>query len=146
MQGSERRRCPRHPIRVPIAIREQRQQNEELRSRIADLAEGGLCFVSPRPFQPGDALEVSLPVGDRRFTLVGTVVRCTPSEAGEFAVGMMFLSPEMSFRVKLAEQVLRIEELRLELSRERGAEVSREEAAERWVERHARDFAELYAA
>jgi hypothetical protein len=145
MPTSERRRHVRHPIRLPIAVRP-REGDADLRSHVGDLAEGGLCFDSPLPLAPGALLEVSLPVSDRRFTLTGTVSRCTPHEEGVFVVGVAFRDPETSFRLKLAEQVLRIEELRRDLIRERGAEVSEEEAARRWVDHYAREFAELYSA
>jgi PilZ domain-containing protein len=145
MDASERRRHTRHPIRLPITIRP-RDGGDETRSRVADLAEGGVSFESARPFAPGEALELSLPVGDRRFTLVGTVARCAAAASGGFTIGLALVDPQMSFRMKLAEQVLRIQELRRHLSRERGAEVSTEEAARRWVDECARDFADLYAA
>jgi hypothetical protein len=45
----------------------------------------------------------------------------------------------------MAEQILRVRELRRELSRERGAEVSDEEAAREWVDRYAAEFAEVYS-
>jgi len=141
--SSERRRYVRHPIHFPIAIR-RGGGDEDTRSHIGNLSEGGLCFDSPLSWTPESTLEVSFPVGDRLFTLQATVVRCVASD-DKYLVGVAFLEPQTSFRMKLAEQVLRIEELRRDLSRERGEEVSNEEAARLWVDDYARDFAELYS-
>jgi hypothetical protein len=140
----EQRRYARHPIRVPTHVRPRGGQ-PEFQSRVANLSEGGLCFDSPEPLPPETTVDISLPIADERFTVVGTVVRSIPSETGAHVIGVAFVHPAMSFRMKIAEQVLRIQELRRELSRELGREVSNEEAADRWVADYAKDFAELYA-
>jgi hypothetical protein len=141
----ERRRYARHPIRVPTRVRP-RGGLPEFQSRVADLSEGGLCFDSPEPLPLETTVDISLPIADERFTVVGTVVRSVPSETGDaHVIGVAFVHPAMSFRMKIAEQVLRIQELRRELSRELGREVPNEEAADRWVADYAKDFAELYA-
>ena len=143
MQSPERRTYARHPIRVPITVRPP-SGGPELRTTVGDLSEGGLCFSCPIQLETGGTVEVSLPIADASFTMTGTVTRSTPAEEGGFCVGIAFLHPTMSFRMKLAEQVLRIHELRQELARERGKEVTDEEAARHWVERYAAEFAELY--
>ncbi|MBL8950599.1 MAG: hypothetical protein JNK82_07480, partial [Myxococcaceae bacterium] len=48
-----------------------------------------------------------------------------------------------NFKMKLAEQVLRIEELRSLLTKERGVEVTSKEAAQVWVDQFASTFADL---
>jgi len=144
MPGAERRRYARHPMRVPVAVRP-RGVSPDFRSSVADLSEGGLAFDSSHPFALETAIDLSFPIADQRFDLVGSVARCDPGDnAVEYRIGVAFLHPTMSFRMKLAEQVLRIQELRRELSRERGHEVSNEEAAQLWVDEHAAEFAELY--
>jgi hypothetical protein len=141
----DRRRHIRHPIQVPLAIRP-RGAAAAVCSTVGDLSAGGLSFSSPLPVDVGSRVEVELPVGERRFALVGAVARCEPTgETEGFRVGLAFVEPDMSFRMKLAEQVLRIEELRNELTRERGADVTEEEAARSWVEHCARQFADVYA-
>ena len=141
----ERRRYARHPIRVPTRVLP-RGGVPEFQSRVANLSEGGLCFESPEPLPLETTVDISLPIADQRFTVVGTVVRSVSSETGDtHVIGVAFVHPAMSFRMKIAEQVLRIQELRRELSRELGREVPSEEAADRWVADYAKDFAELYA-
>ena len=144
MQGPERRQYTRHRISVPLTVRAA-SEGAELRSTVGDLSEGGLCFACSTPFETGASIEVSLPIADVRFTLIGTVTRSTPTDDGGYCVAIAFLHPEVSFRMKLAEQLLRIQELRKELARERGEDVTPEEAARQWVERYAAEFADLYA-
>jgi hypothetical protein len=139
----EQRRYLRHPIQVPLAVRP--KDGPRFLSRVGDLSEGGVSFTAGGPLPVGTAIEVELPVHHSRFVLTGTVVACVELPAvGIWRVGLSFVEPEMSFKLKLAEQVLRIDELQLELAQERGAEVTRAEAAQVWVERYAETFADLY--
>jgi hypothetical protein len=140
---SERRRYVRHPIRVPLAVRP-RGSTQAFFSRVADLSEGGLSFGAPLPVELGTILDIELPVHHSRFKLTGTVASCMTTADGSFRVGLSFGETDVSFKMKLAEQVLRIEELRATLSRERGTEVSTQEASELWVEQFASSFADLY--
>lgn len=141
---AERRSFERHPIRVPLTVRPQ-HGGRELFSEVGDLSEGGLSFACSEPMPEGSPLEVELPVNDERFTLIAAVASCVEAAGSRtFRVGLAFANPGMRFRMKLAEQVLRIRELQRDLSRERGAEVSLEEAAQRWVEQYAKIFADLY--
>ncbi len=141
----ERRRYVRHPIRVPIEVRP-RAGGPDFVSCVADLSEGGLALVAPAPISADEVLDLSLPVGDQRFTVAATVVRCLAAESeASYRVGVAFLHPAMAFRMKIAEQILRIHELRQSLSAELGREISIEEAATRWVEHYAEEFAELYS-
>jgi len=117
----------------------------DFQARVADISEAGLCFESPLPLPSDTLLDISLPLADERFTVVGSVVRAVPTPAGDVhVIGVEFVHPTMSFRMKIAEQVLRIQELRRELSLELGRDVSSAEAAERWVADYATEFAELY--
>lgn len=136
----DRRRYVRHPIRVPVAVR---QGELELYSRVGDLSEGGLSFDSPSQLAIGSTLEVELPVHHSRFKLTGTVASSFALGEG-FRVGVSFVETGLMFKMKLAEQVLRIDELRLSLTQERGVEVTKAEAAAVWVEQYAASFADLF--
>ena len=137
----DRRRYVRHPIRVPVAVR---HGELELFSRVGDISECGISFDSPVDIAVGATLEVELPVHHSRFKLTGTVAASIPQGVG-FRVGVSFAEPGVQFKMKLAEQVLRIDELRLSLTKERGVEVTKAEAAAVWVEQYAASFADLYA-
>ena len=140
----ERRRFARHPIQVPLRFRLV-QGESEVRAHVGDLGNGGLSFESESPLPLGTALEVTFPVEDQQFHFAGSVAHCHAEPDGErFRIGIVFGSPTLAFQMKLAEQVMRIEDLRRELSRLRGVSVSSEEAAREWVEHYAEEFAELY--
>lgn len=137
----DRRRYVRHPIRVPVSVRP--AAGEQLMARSGDISEGGLSFEVPAALALQSTVEVELPVHHQRFKLTGTVVSCVAADA-VFRVGLSFVETGLQFKMKLAEQVLRIDELRLQLTKERGVEVSSREAAQVWVERYAATFADLY--
>jgi c-di-GMP-binding flagellar brake protein YcgR len=138
----ERRASPRYPLHVPIRLRT--AGHGEIRSRSGDLSAGGLCFESPEWLAEGTEVEVELPLEDQRIQLVGTLLSCRASAEGAWRVPVRFVEPSTRFRMKLAEQILRIHELQRELSELRGEHVTTEEAATEWVNAYAREFAELY--
>jgi hypothetical protein len=142
LEQTDRRRYVRYPIRVPITVRAEAVA-PEIRSEVADLSQGGLSFTSPRPLPEGSTFEVVLPVEDEAFILTGSVARCVPEEADRFRIGVAFVDPQASFSMKLAEQMLRIQELRRELENARGRAVPVEEAARLWVSQYAEEFAEM---
>src|SRR4051812_27474280 len=131
----ERRQYVRHHIRVPLQVR-LNDGSPEFVSRTGDLSEAGLSFLSPRPLEKGTLLEIDIPVSVRRFKMPGMVRGCSEVEGG-FRIGLSFEETGSLFRMKLAEQVLRIAELQKEMARERGEEVTYTEAAEAWVEKFA---------
>jgi len=139
---ADRRRFVRHPIRVPLSVRPHGAEQPFL-SRAGDVSEGGLSFGSAVAFERGATVDVELPVHHSRFTLTGTVAACAPLPDGTFRVGLSFVETGLQFKMKLAEQVLRIEELRQTLSSERGTEVTSREAAQIWVDQFAATFADL---
>lgn len=141
----DRRHGVRHPIPVPVVVRPRGETGSGIFSTVADLGEGGIAFASPRRIPVDSVVDVLLALHDRTFSLAGSVLSCSAAgSGGTFRVGLAFLHPSMSFRMKLAEQVLRIQEFRLELSQERGEEVTTDEAAREWIARHAAEFADLY--
>src|ERR1051326_1767671 len=141
----ERRRYARHPIRVPIDVCP-RAGSAEFVSCVADLSESGLSFEAPHALATDTMIDISLRVVDQRFRVVAIVVRCLAAEGSDtYRVGIAFVHPAMAFRMKIAEQVLRIQELRRTLCAELGREVTMEEAAKEWVDNYAKEFAELYS-
>jgi hypothetical protein len=138
---ANRRQFVRHPIQVPLTVRP--KDGAEFLTRVGDISEGGVSFSSPQPLAVGHAVEVVIPVHDSRFTLTGTVASVVELGGGALRIGLKFVDTDARFKMKLAEQVLRIEDLRETLSRERGTPVTNREAAEIWVDRYAKNFAEL---
>ena len=102
-------------------------------------------FSCPDAFVKGTLLSISIPVEDQLFRITGQVVYCQRDpDSGFFHTGVSFSDPTMNFRLKLAEEVLRIKEFRDAASREKGREISELEAATEWIQRYAEKFAQLY--
>lgn len=141
--SGERRKSARYPISVPVRFRLAGEAGER-KSTIADVSEGGVSFRSDDPIATGAVVDLALPLEDERFTLTGSVVHCAPETKGGFRVGVALVPPADAFRRKLTEQIVMIEKLREELSQQRGAKVSLEEAAREWVTYYAARFAEIY--
>ncbi|MGH7818809.1 MAG: PilZ domain-containing protein [Candidatus Binatia bacterium] len=142
--GEDRRSNARYPIPLPLRFRVS-ERKDEWRSRALDLAEGGLSFFSPYWLSEGTLLSLTFPLQAERFTLTGAVAYCRESKpGGSFRVGLYFVRPTLGFRLKLADEITAIRELRKELHLARGEEVSLEEAAREWVEYSAGQRPDLY--
>lgn len=117
----------------------------DFKSRTGDLSEGGLSFLLSEEVAEGTQLDLTIPLEGRRFHITGTVVYCRKETANNaYRIGIFFVNPDMAFRAKLAEEVLRIEEFRKEMSRRMGCEISPEDAARRWIEKYAEKFSTIY--
>jgi len=117
----------------------------DFKSRTGDLSEGGLSFLLQEEVPEGTELDLTIPLEGHRFRMVGNVAYCR-REASEdfFRIGIAFQNPDMAFRAKLAEEILRIEEFRKDLSKRLGKELTQEEAARRWIQKYAERFSAIY--
>ena len=141
--GKERRKFFRHPIRVPIRLRLHSRTGETV-SQSSDLSLGGLSFVWPRKLSRGALLDITIPVKEKLFELCGKVVYSREDrKTARYSTGVSFVDFPSAFRARLAEEVLEILEFRKSISRERGQEVSEEEAASQWVRERASRFPAL---
>ena len=61
-----------------------------------------------------------------------------------FRIGVRFLNSEGLFKIKMAEQIYQIEQYQKMLSLREKREVPTEEAAERWISEHSKEFAKFY--
>ena len=140
---SERRNATRHGIPVPLRFRS--PEGEERDSLVLDLSEGGISFHAPRPLEQGVLLGFRFPLEGEEFQLTGAVAWCRAEPAPDgFRVGAYFLRPSMGFRLRLAQEIEQIQDLRKELMLIRGEEVTPEEAAREWLGFVAGKFPELY--
>jgi len=116
-----------------------------LHSQTGDLSEGGLHFFWIRSLAKGTPLQIALPVLNRVFKLTGEVVySIRDTITGLFRTGVAFRDPSNTFRVKLAEEILRIQKFQEELSRKQKEEISVEEAARKWIQKYSKEFAKIY--
>jgi hypothetical protein len=101
---------------------------------VGDLSDGGVSFTAPRSISEGLRIDVELALEGHRFKLRGTVMYCNKTiDGAQFRIGLSFDEPPVAFKWKLADQALQISGLQRDLERERGTEVTFEEAARLWV-------------
>lgn len=140
----ERRKFLRYPIKVPVQLQLE-DDPQAVKSQTGDLSEGGLHFYWIRALAVGAPAQVTLPVLDRLFRLTGQVIYSFKDQVtGLFRTGVSFKEPTSAFQAKMAEEILRIQKFREELSRKTGVAVSEEEAAKEWVKKYSKEFAEVY--
>lgn len=140
----ERRKFLRCPLKIPIQLQLPKDR-VPIHSRTGDLSEGGLHFYFVRQLARGTIFQVKIPVAGRLFQIAGEVVYSLRDEVtGLFRTGLLFKEPASAFRVKIAEEILRIQKFREELSRKAGFAVSEEEAAQEWIKKYSKEFAEVY--
>lgn len=108
-----------------------------------DIGAGGLQFRSPRCLAEGTELEIDLEVEGRFFRLDGRVVRCEREDDG-YATAVAFSSPDERLKVRMMEQVVRIEMVKNRLERRYGVELSFGDVAREWIRRYSSRFAERY--
>jgi len=142
----EKRKYFRHPIQVPIKLRELAE--EELpptRLQSEDLSDHGLCFYSGQGLACGTALRLAIPVEEHVFEVSARVAYSRrDSKTGAFRTGVFFEDMDSAFRAKIAEEILKIQEYRKKLSRTLGHEVSEAEAARKWIGQFAKHFSAFF--
>lgn len=137
------RRYIRHPSGVPIQFSVRKLGNEHRDSypalALRDVSEGGLCFSSQYPVEPGSTITIRIPVESPPFRAQGVVAWCHP-ENGSYAIGVQFDDSVTRFSVRMVEQVCHIEHYRADVRATEGRKLSSEEAAREWIDRFAREF------
>ena len=128
----------RHPTDIPLHY-QVADAPEECHPHLRDVSTGGLSFTADQPFKQGQILTIQIDVTDPPFEIKGEVVWCH-SRDDEYQVGVCFDSVEQAFALRMVEQVCHIEQYRAAVRQLENRELSSEEAAHEWIQRHARDF------
>lgn len=140
----EKRTTQRHIIELPIKYRIL-NNGDEHKAETRNFSDSGLLFLTTEYFEQGTLLALTLQAKDKVFTVKGRVVYSIREiDGGIFRTGVQFLHPESLFLVKMAEQLHQIDQYRKTLSKKEGHQVSEEEAAERWIHDHSKEFSEFY--
>ena len=139
----EKRTSQRHVIELPIKYKVLEDHAQPHRAETHNISETGLLFLTNEHFQSGTLLALTLQIKEKVFTVRGRVVYST-QEAAVYHTGVQFLHPAHLFLVKMAEQLHQIDQYRKTLSKKEGHQVSEEEAAERWIQQHSKQFSEFY--
>lgn len=141
------RRYIRHPSDIPIGY--QVSQNPVAATdHLLDISIGGLCFHAEEPIECGSEIHIhipldfSVPLNDgevMEFDGDGTVAWCRKERCG-YAIGVQFDDSITSFGMRMVEQVCHIERYRNDVYEEEGRRLSRDQAAQEWIERYAAEF------
>lgn len=113
------------------------------RQRLRNVGDGGICFSTDQPLQPGREIRVRIPLFDRAFEFPGRVAWCRSTGAG-FEVGVCFASRQQRFTARMLEQLVYIEDYRAQVRRAEGRRLTSEQAAAEWIERFAGQFPGLH--
>jgi len=138
---NDKRKFFRHPIKVPIQLT--RIENSTTKSaRAEDLSQGGLAFFWPESIAEGTHLQLSIPIEKQLFQMNAHVTHSQKdTDTGLFKTGVCFEDSVSSFRAKLAEEIIQIRQYREKMSLLRGQPFSEEDAAQKWIDRNAENFA-----
>lgn len=138
-KGDARHDYIRHPRELPLLFRPIPRDIARARLVREEGTFGGLRFESLRNVRPGEVLEITSGVYEETQTFCGVVHWVRPL-GRRFEVAVRFTNRDDAYAARMAEQVCYIEAFRRRLSRRTRRTVGVEEAAERWIARHAAAF------
>ena len=127
----------RHPMGMPIEL--ELTRGDASSPRLQNVSVGGLCCRSGEHLSPGARVRVRVPCVEPPFETEGSVVWCRHREH-DYDVGIRFNVPEDAFRARMVEQVCHIEQYRQNVLRTEGRRLDRDEAAQEWITRYAKNF------
>jgi hypothetical protein len=166
----ERRRFIRHPLSYPIKTRivggtggelgsphrpppgnfacfpVKAAGEGELTSKTEDIGAGGLLFHCKNKIPVGTEVEVEIHVERRVFVLSGRVVRTQEVGECESGIAVAFTSPSDLLKVRMMEQIVRIELFKTRLERRYRMTLDYASVAREWIKRYSKIFADHYAA
>ena len=128
----------RHPPDIPITCHAVNRGDHQT-NQLHNISRGGLCFNSDKKVNPGNPIEIKIPIRDSEFKACGTVAWCEAVE-DHYDIGIKFNQNTMEFSVRMVEQVCYIEQYRQEVLDKEGRQMSYEQAAAEWIENYAQDF------
>lgn len=128
----------RHPTSIPIQVCPNGYDSAQVKVR--NLSAGGLCFMTDTPLKVGEKVDFWVPFIKPDYKGVGVVVWRRERTAQGYEVGVRFTTDDEYFRVRMVEQVCRIEDYRLRLAL-KGKMLTSEDAAKEWIAHYAAKFA-----
>ena len=118
----------------------------ELASKTEDIGAGGLLFHCKNSIPVGTEVEVEIHVERRVFVLSGRVVRTEEVGECESGIAVAFTSPSDLLKVRMMEQIVRIELFKTRLERRYRTTLDYASVAKEWIKRYSKIFADHYAA
>ncbi len=130
----------RHPSSVPVQLSKQDGEASPGMNTLNNVSFGGVSCLCSEPIDKGSSVKMTIECVDPSFEISGKAVWCKPSSE-MYEVGVEFIvSKDKMFLLRMVEQICHIEHYRNELLHNEGLELSSEEAAKEWVEKHADNF------
>ena len=139
---TEKRKFIRHPLDHPLHFQPLGGDEGRSTGRSKDLSVGGIAFFCRHAPPQGARIRLTIPLPGRPFQEEGVVVRCRRVE-DRWEVGVAFSDRRTWFRVRMVEQICRIEKYRRQ-QQEGGRELDFQAAAQEWIESRGDDFGRLY--
>jgi len=142
----ERRKFIRHLLGYPIETKIFHKKDREviISTRSDNIGYGGLMFQSDRRIRIGTELEIDIKVEKRSFSADGVAVRCEKNENGKWDIGVSFTNISESLKVRMMEQLVRIEEFKKRLEKRYKVKLDFSPVAKEWIKRYSKAFAKRY--
>jgi len=131
----------RHPAAIPISVTSE-QVPEDKQHHSVDVSEGGLCFACADNFDAGDKVHISISVCRPAFNAEGIVCWSEKSDSN-YLIGVVFLESDVTYALRMVEQICHIEDYRQEAFKQTGEKMSSEKAAMEWIGKYAEEFPNL---
>jgi hypothetical protein len=144
--GNEKRKYIRHPLSYPLRTKvlTEKNGNPVVKSSAENIGAGGLLFRSSVAMNRDAEVEINLSIEGRKFLLDGTVVRCDPVENGNYNVAVSFNRQDEVLKVRMMEQIVRIEEFKERLEHRCKKKLNFAWVAKLWIKRYSKGFADHY--
>ncbi|MGA2090099.1 MAG: PilZ domain-containing protein [Endomicrobiales bacterium] len=138
---SEKRKYIRHSADMPIEIKLQDLVTHRT-EYLNEISFGGLSFRSSIPVPIDTVIDIRIPLVRPVFSTTGKVVWCRPNANDKtvFDIGVQFIGPKDSFKIRMLEQICHIENYKKELCKKTGQPVTGEQAALEWIRKYADKF------
>ena len=140
--NTERRQFFRHPTSIPVECRVE-EHSAFAAHEIRDVSHGGIAFVSDRPYELGDIVELRYPSLSHPEVVRGMIVWTVAVEgdcSDAYINGLSFSDASAHFHGRIVEQICHIEDYRRKQLEKHGREITSREAAAEWIAKNAADF------
>ena len=132
---SEARNYQRYRIPFPLTYAvDDGKQGVLKKGSIQDVSEGGALITAQESVREGSNVRLFIEVGGRKFRLIGKVIRSyDPKWLQQNMLAIIFTKVSDVFKMRMIEQVVKIEGYRLWKAKKVGAPVEEYDAASEWM-------------
>lgn len=131
----------RHPSELPVELCATHSAAlDQAALGLSDISLGGVACHSRCPFFQGDWVELKVPVLGDEARYQGVIAWCQKKHKNDYLLGIEFTDSDNLFRARMIEQICQIERYRKRHAAATGELLTSEQAAQRWINRHAASF------